>query len=179
MEAFRIKVIQTENLNFHNHSYYEKGELSVSVSGRLVHQTNCALLESFELAEHYKNAIHARHLKNGDKFFEAEIEKIASPSTTFSKQVSDDSKVIREKLEKWKYPNPNAVKITENGWVIRLQIEDDEKTYYLCKIGEPQIKLSNSRDAAKVYKKQHFVQKALEKLNKNPKFRAIAVEVKN
>jgi len=178
MEAFSIHVSHSDKLNFHNWSYFEKNELSVSVSGRLVHALDGVHLESRELAEQYKDAIKARRIKSGDREFDAEVVRVSSPHPAFSESVMRDSEAIREKLKKWNYPTPQNITINDSGWLIRVQHEDQEQLFYLmtlCK--DDSVKLCSNKDTAKIYKRESFVQKALEKINKNPKIRAFATKI--
>jgi len=180
MEAFYISVIHSDKLNFYNHEHCEKGELSISINGRLVHREKSARLQSRELAEQYKNAIHAKRLKAGDLGFEAEVEIVSSECSKFINGVKSDSEQVILKLEKWKYPTPESVKITNSHWIIRIQIEGNEQEHYLKKLGtKGTLDLVSHQDIAKQYKRHHFVQKALLKINSHPKLRAFAVEVKN
>ncbi|WP_028863866.1 hypothetical protein [Psychromonas aquimarina] len=180
MEAFYISVIHSDKLNFHNYEYCENGELSIGVSGRLIHREKSARLQTRELAEQYKNAIHAKRLKAGDLGFEAKVERVLSDCSRFISGVKSDSELIRHKLEKWKYPTPEAVETLHSSWIIRIQIEDNDQEHYLRKLGtKGTLDLANHQALAKQYKKHHFVQKALLKINSHPKLRAFAVEVKN
>jgi len=101
-EAFSVKVIFTDKLNFNTFEYYEKNELFVASSSRL--SRNNACLNSRELAEQYKDAITKRRIKSGDKRFEAEVVTISSVrfDNKFLKQIENDSKIVLEKINKWK-----------------------------------------------------------------------------
>ena len=121
MEAFSIHVHHTGKLNFHNWTYFDKNELSVSASGRLVHRGNGVLLESRELAEQYKDAITARRIKSGDREFDAEVECVSGSYPEFSESIKKDSEVIRQKLEAWNYPTPQNQNIVFNGYAAQIQ----------------------------------------------------------
>jgi hypothetical protein len=179
MEAFSIHVHHTGKLNFHNWAYFDKNELSVSASGRLVHRGNGVLLESRELAEQYKDAITARRIKSGDREFDAEVECVSGSYPEFSESIKKDSEVIRQKLEAWNYPTPQNQNIVFNdkGWVIRIQHEDKKQLFYLMSLGKKSLDFCGNKDKAKIYKQESFVQKALEQINKVPKLRAVATEV--
>jgi hypothetical protein len=131
MEAYYINVIHSDKLNFHNNDYCEKGELSIGTSVRLIHRSDAAKLESLELAEHYKNAIHAKRLKTGDMDFEAKVERVISQDSKFISRVKEDSEIVLSKLGKWKYPTPEQVNLNKGGWIVRVQIEDEEQDLYL------------------------------------------------
>lgn len=170
MEAFSIHVNHSDKLNFHNWSYFDKNELSVSVSGRLVHATDGVHLVSRELAEQYKDAITARRIKSGDEEFDAEVVCVSSSRPDFIESIAKDSEVVRKKLEAWNYPTPESLTINDNGWIIRVQHDDKEQPLYLMNLGKDgSIKLCGSKDTAKTYKRESFVQKALKQINKNPR----------
>ena len=101
-KAFSVRVVVTDKLNFHTFEYYEKNELFVASSSRL--SRNNACLNSRELAEQYKDAITKRRIKSGDKRFEAEVVTISSVrfDNKFLKQIENDSKIVLEKINKWK-----------------------------------------------------------------------------
>lgn len=178
MEAFSIYVSHSDKLNFYNWSYFEKNELSVSVSGRLVHALAGVCLVSKELAEQYKDAIKARRIKSGDREFDAEVICISGSNPSFVKSVIDDSEVVRKKLEKWNYPTPENIVIDNSGWVIRVKHQDQDQSLYLVTLSkDDSIRLCPNKNDAKIYKRESFVQKALKKLNKCEKLRAFATKV--
>ena len=176
MDAYSVKVINTDKVNFNTFEYLEKNELAVAASGRLVHETGAAVLETEELATHYMNAITARRFKDGDKNFEAEVVKISGSSTIFLETVKKDSVVVLNKLEKWNYPTVDSESKPDRGWIIHLDIQDHDNDFYLLKIGKTRFTVTQDKDLAKRYKQHQFVQKALEHLKNVKNIRAVAVE---
>lgn len=69
MKAFAIKVKQTNDLNYSTAKYFEKGELGVSATGRLVHISRSAMLESQSLANDFSDEVRKnREAINGEVF---------------------------------------------------------------------------------------------------------------
>jgi hypothetical protein len=176
MEAYSVKVINTDKTNFTTFEYLEKNELAVAASGRLVHETGAVILESEELATHYMNAITARRIKDGDKDFETEVVKVSGSSPLFLKAIKEDSSIVLNKLEKWNYPTIDSENKPDTGWIIHIEMQGHENDFYLLKIGKNGFSMTQDKDLAKKYKQHHFIQKALEQLKNVKNIRAVAVE---
>jgi hypothetical protein len=103
MEAYSVRVTcaDSKKLDYYAWSSYEKHELFVGASSRLVNFSKAAHLDSPELANQFRDAIITRQHKKGHTDFDAEVVEVWSNSKGFSETIEKDSKKIREKLEAW------------------------------------------------------------------------------
>lgn len=103
MEAYSVRVTYADSskLDFYAWASYEKNELFVGASARLVNFAKAVHLDSEELAMQYRDAIIDKQRKKGHSDFEAEVEQIWSRDNDFAKSIENDSKIVREKLAAW------------------------------------------------------------------------------
>ncbi len=180
MESYSIRVIHSDKLNFNTSTFLEKNELSISANGRMCHQQKGVCLDSKELAESYLNAIKIRRQQDGDTEFDAVITMWRSDNAKLAEIIKADSKHVREKLSNWKNSLKKKDVTTQSKpkWIVRIQIKEDEQTYFLSKMGRgTTFDITTDKTHAKRYTQFHFVQKALEKINQSQHFRAFSIEV--
>jgi hypothetical protein len=178
MDAYSVRVTYADSskLDYHAWCSYEKNELFIGASSRLVNFSRAAHLDSLELASQFRDAIIARQHKKGHIDFEAEVQQVRAEYKGFTESIETDSRTVREKLETWGYPKPGEP-TDHSGWVIQVKHEDKAETFYLVSLSKNgSVKLSSNKNLAKRYKQNHFVQKALIEINKSPKLRAVATE---
>ncbi len=102
MQAFAVRVTNTNTLNYNTDEYMSRGELGVSATGRLVRIFSSAMLESKELAEKYSASIGERRKAKGDEDFESEIIEISMNDKGFPDRVRSDTNKVQIKLSKSK-----------------------------------------------------------------------------
>lgn len=133
MDAYSVRVTYADSskLDYHAWCSYEKNELFIGASARLVNFSRTAHLDSLELATQFRDAIIARQHKNGHMDFEAEVEQVRANYKGFAESIQKDSKAVREKLEAWGYQKPSDIVADQSGWVIQVKHEDKPETLYL------------------------------------------------
>lgn len=162
MEAFTVQVTEADSSRLEYHAWvsYEKHELFISPSGRMVNMFSAANLDSLELATQFRDAIIARQFKVGHRDFKAEVQMVRSTHKGFAESIVVASKTVREKLIAWGCPKPEDITIDQGHWIIRAQHPDNPSALYLVTLGKNgSAKFSTRQDLAKRYKQEHFVRR--------------------
>lgn len=106
MEAYSIQVISSGTVVGESLHYLEEGELFISISGHFCHIDKCMLLNSYELAREYLDAIKIKKRLSGDIEFDAEVVICESENkreeNKYRKKIPEDSACMEDRLNRWK-----------------------------------------------------------------------------
>jgi hypothetical protein len=92
MEAYSVRVTYADSrkLSYYAWASYEKHELFISSSTRLVNFSKAALLDSAELATQFRDVIIARQHKKGHMDFEAQVLQVRANYKGFAESIEKE-----------------------------------------------------------------------------------------